>query len=135
MDVALGVTVTEPEVLFVPLQSPDAVQLSAFVELQVRTLELPAAIDSGEALKVTVGAGALLELLELDAPEPPLAPVPPLLTPPPPPPQALSANIAKNRTGRRFIENLLQENTKAQRNCTTGKNGLNSMCLRTCQKL
>lgn len=116
--------------LFVPLHAPDAAQVSAFVELQVRTLELPAAIDMGEALRVTVGAGALLELLELDAPDPPLAPVPPALTlpPPPPPPQALNAKSVKNKTGRRFIENLLYENIKTQ----TGPGELARRFFRTC---
>lgn len=109
---ASGVTVTEPEVLLVPLQLPDAVHESAFVELQVKVLVPPAVIELGEALRLTVGAGALLELLELDAPEPPVTPVPPALTPPLPPPHALSAKSTKNRTGRRFIENLLYENIK-----------------------
>ncbi len=116
-----GVTVREPEVLWAPLQLPLAVQVSAFVELHVRTLEAPALIDTGEALRLTVGAGVLLdELLELldelelelelldELLEPPPLP-PPLLTPPPPPPHAASANITRNRTGRRFMGGLLQE--------------------------
>jgi hypothetical protein len=115
--VLAGVTVTEPEVLFVPLQAPEAVQESASVELQVSVLVAPALIDVDEALKLTVGAGVLLELeLELDAPEPPLTPVPVLLRlPPSPPPHALNANRPKNKTGRRFIESLLQENIKQKR--------------------
>jgi hypothetical protein len=115
--VLAGVTVREAEVLFAPLHAPEAVHVLAFVELHVRTLEVPALIDAGEALRLTVGAGVLLdELLELldelldELLEPPPLP-PPVLTPPPPPPHAASANIKRNRTGRRFMGGLLQKTT------------------------
>lgn len=131
MLVLAGVTVREADVLFEPLQAPVAVHVSAFVELQVRTLEAPAVMDVGEALRLTVGAGVLLldellelldELLELELElldelllellEPP--PLPPVLTPPPPPPHAASANITRNRTGRRFMGGLLQKTQVSQ---------------------
>lgn len=107
-----GVTVREAEVLWAPLQLPDAVHESAFVELQVRTLEAPAVIDAGEALRLMVGAGVLLldellELLELLDPLPlplPLLPLPLPLVPPLPPPHAASVNMTRNKTGRRFME-------------------------------
>jgi hypothetical protein len=127
--VLTGVTVSEAEVFLAPLQAPLAVQVSAFDELQVSTLESPALIDVGEALRLTAGAGValldellellelldeLLELLELldELPEPPPPLFPPLLMPPPPPPpppHAASVSIKRNRTGRRFMGGLLPE--------------------------
>ena len=47
----------EPDVAFVPLQAPDAVQEEALVEVQVKVLAWPAVTELGEALKATVGAG------------------------------------------------------------------------------
>jgi hypothetical protein len=60
--VALGVTVPVPEVAFVPLQPPEAVQEVASVELQVSALPLPAATVVGEALRETVGVGVTVGL-------------------------------------------------------------------------
>jgi hypothetical protein len=65
----------DPLVLSEPLQPPEAVQVVALVELQLRVALPPAEMVIGVALKVTVGAG-------VDEP---------LLPPPPPPPQAASA--------------------------------------------
>jgi hypothetical protein len=61
----------EPEVAFVPVQPPDAVQLVAFVELQVSVDELPDVMLLGDAVNVTVGAGTTVTLAVCDA-EPPV---------------------------------------------------------------
>jgi hypothetical protein len=45
-----------PDVGLLPLHAPDAVQLSAFLELQVRVDEVPKVTLVGDALSVTVGA-------------------------------------------------------------------------------
>lgn len=60
--------VSEPEeavplVARVPLQSPDAVQLDAFVAPHVSVEDPPLATDVGSALNVSVGAGVLLPTL------------------------------------------------------------------------
>jgi hypothetical protein len=57
--VAVGCTVSLPEVPAAPLQPPDLVQEVAFVEFQVSVDEPPLCIDVGEALSVAVGAGLL----------------------------------------------------------------------------
>jgi hypothetical protein len=61
----------EPDVPFVPVQPPDAVQLVAFVELQVNVDALPDATLLGAAVNVTVGAGTTVTLAVCDA-EPPV---------------------------------------------------------------
>jgi hypothetical protein len=61
----------EPEVPFVPVQPPDAVQLVALVELHVNVDELPEAMLLGEADNVTVGVGTTVTLSVCDA-EPPV---------------------------------------------------------------
>ncbi len=53
----VGETDWVPEVAFVPVQPPEAVQLVALVELQVRVLEFPEVMLEGEAERVTTGAG------------------------------------------------------------------------------
>ena len=50
----------EPEIVFEPLQAPEAVQLVALEELQLSVDEPPEEIEVGEAVKVTVGAGVPL---------------------------------------------------------------------------
>jgi hypothetical protein len=52
-----GVTVSLPPVAFVPDQSPEAVQLVAFVLDQLSVTDWPMIIDDGEAEIETVGAG------------------------------------------------------------------------------
>ena len=47
----------EPPVVLVPLQPPEAVQLVAFVLLQVNVAALPDTTVAGAAANVTVGAG------------------------------------------------------------------------------
>jgi hypothetical protein len=61
----------EPDVAFVPVQLPDAVQLVAFVELHVNVDEPCAATVAGDAVNVTVGAGAIVTDADCDA-EPPV---------------------------------------------------------------
>ena len=61
----------EPEVAFVPVQLPDAVQLDAFVELHVKVEEPCAATVVGNAVKVTVGAGAMVTVAVCET-EPPV---------------------------------------------------------------
>ena len=60
----------EPDVAFVPVHPPDAVQLVALVELHVNVDALPDATLLGDAVKVTVGAGTTVTLAVCDA-EPP----------------------------------------------------------------
>jgi hypothetical protein len=60
-----------PDVALVPVQLPDAVQLVAFVELQVNVDEPPDAMLLGDALSVTVGACAIVTVAVCDA-EPPV---------------------------------------------------------------
>ena len=60
-----------PEVAFVPVQLPDAVQLVAFVELQVSVEEPPDAMLIGDAVSVTVGACAIVTVAVCDV-EPPV---------------------------------------------------------------
>ncbi|MBS0375270.1 MAG: hypothetical protein JSR73_11870 [Proteobacteria bacterium] len=61
----------EPLVAFVPLQPPDAVQVVAFVELQVSVEAPPLATLVGLAVSVTVGAGTTVTVV-LALPEPPV---------------------------------------------------------------
>lgn len=63
----------EPDVAFVPVQLPDAVQLVAFVAFHVNVDEPPDAMLPGDAVSVSVGIGAMLTVAVCDA-EPP-APV------------------------------------------------------------
>ncbi len=51
----------EPLRPFAPDQAPDAVQLVALVEDQVRDVALPRVIELGLAFKLTVGAGDLTD--------------------------------------------------------------------------
>ena len=46
-----------PDTTLLPLQAPDAVQLVALVEDQLKVEEAPLEIDIGFALRLTVGAG------------------------------------------------------------------------------
>ena len=55
IDVAVGVTVWEPEVALVPLQAPEAEQEVALVLLQERVLDDPEVIEVGLAVRETVG--------------------------------------------------------------------------------
>ena len=57
MVVTLGVTTWLPERVFEPLQPLEAVQLVAFVLLQVRRSEVPAVTVDIEGVRVTVGLG------------------------------------------------------------------------------
>ena len=61
----------EPDVPFVPVQPPAAVQLVAFVELHVNVDELPDGMLLGDADSVTVGAGTTVTLAVCAA-EPPV---------------------------------------------------------------
>ena len=54
------VRVCEPDVAFMPLQPPLAVQDVALVELHVRVEEPPDVTDGGDAEMVTVGMGFTL---------------------------------------------------------------------------
>lgn len=69
-----GVTTSEPLVTLLPLQSPEAVQLSALVEVQFSVELWPRFIVAGLAVRVSVGAGALTVRVALPLPVPP-APV------------------------------------------------------------
>ncbi len=51
------VKVWDPEVPILPLQPPEAVQLLALVEDQVRVLDPPAMTEAGAALMLNVGGG------------------------------------------------------------------------------
>ncbi len=53
----LGVTVVLPLVGSEPLQLPDAVQLVALVEDQVRVIELPSVIELDESVRVGAAGG------------------------------------------------------------------------------
>lgn len=69
----------------VPLQPPVALQAVALVELHVRVAELPAAMDEGLAVRLTVGAG---DGAGAGGPAPPLGVA---VAPAPPPEQLTSA--------------------------------------------
>jgi hypothetical protein len=71
-----------PDTAREPLQSPEAVQLVAFVELQLSVLEPPAVTRIGSAVSVTV-----VEPAGGGVPPPLPPPLPPFPEPPPPPPQ------------------------------------------------
>ena len=73
MPVAVGVTVWLPLVASVPLQLPEAVQLVAFVETQVRVAVLPTTIEVAETLSVAVGTGAVTSSVTVVAAELPFA--------------------------------------------------------------
>ena len=60
-----------PETAFAPLHPPVAVQAVALVLVQVSVLVPPAATDSGLAVSVTTGAGAVPPLFGGDASLPP----------------------------------------------------------------
>jgi hypothetical protein len=70
-----GETVSEPLTVSAPLQLPDAEQLVALVELHVSVEDWPAVIDVGEAVRVTVGVGAVVTVTVADAVLDPPAPV------------------------------------------------------------
>ena len=61
----------EPDVAFVPVQLPEALLLVAFVELHVSVEEPCAATVVGDAVNVTVGAGAIVTVADCDV-EPPV---------------------------------------------------------------
>jgi hypothetical protein len=67
--VAVGVTVWLPLVASVPLQLPEAVQLVAFVETQVKVAVLPTTIEVAEADREAVGV-ATTRLTVVAAEEP-----------------------------------------------------------------
>lgn len=73
MPVAVGVTVWLPLVASVPLHSPEAVQLVAFVEDQVSVAVLPTTIELAETLKLAVGAGTVTSSVTVVAAELPFA--------------------------------------------------------------
>lgn len=54
---APGVIVLDPDVVRVPDQAPEAVQLSASVEPQIRVVLDPIVMLTGVASRLTVGAG------------------------------------------------------------------------------
>lgn len=56
--------VIDPLGAFVPLQPPEAVQVVAFVELQVSTDVLPLASAVGLAVSVTVGTGTTVTVAD-----------------------------------------------------------------------
>jgi len=60
-----------PDVAWLPVQLPDAVQLVAFVELQVKVDDPPDAMLTGDADNVTVGIGAIDTVAVCDV-EPPV---------------------------------------------------------------
>lgn len=57
---AVGLTTKVPLRVSLPLQAPEAVQLTAFVEDQVKVLLPPVTIELALAVKVTVGAAAAM---------------------------------------------------------------------------
>lgn len=66
-----------PLVVLIPFQPPEAVQLVASVEDQVRVAAVPVATDAGLAVRVIAGTG-------VGSP-----------SPPPPPPQAARTTVSK----------------------------------------
>ncbi len=58
---SVGATLSLPEIDFVPLQPPDAVQLVAFVVFQESALDCPLVIEDGAADKATIGCGVVAE--------------------------------------------------------------------------
>jgi len=69
------VIVVEPEVVRVPDQAPEAVQLSESVEVQFRVVLEPTVMLTGVASRLTVGAGTGVltttdAVLETDPPGP-----------------------------------------------------------------
>jgi hypothetical protein len=61
----------EPLTALAPDQAPEAVQAVALVEDQVRDAALPAVIELGVAVKLTVGADVLTETIAVCAALPP----------------------------------------------------------------
>jgi len=55
----VGETDCVPEIAFVPVQPPDAVQEVALVEDQERVEDWPEVIEEGEEERETVGAGVV----------------------------------------------------------------------------
>ncbi len=55
----VGETDWVPEVAFVPVQPPEAVQLVALVDDQVSVDDCPDVTEVGEAVRETVGAGVV----------------------------------------------------------------------------
>jgi hypothetical protein len=64
--VDVGVLVDVPDVAFVPVHAPDAVQLVAFVDDHVSLVVPPDATDVGDAENVSVGAAAYTVKGEVD---------------------------------------------------------------------
>jgi hypothetical protein len=67
-----ALVVSVPDVPFVPVQPPDAVQLVAFVVDQVSCEVPPEAIDAGAAENASVGAGCVTFTVVDAVCEPPL---------------------------------------------------------------
>lgn len=65
VEATIGPMVADPLAPLLPAQPPDAVQLDALVELQVRVIDPPARMDVGEAARWTVGAVAVTMMVAL----------------------------------------------------------------------
>ena len=70
-----GLTVWLPEVALLPLQAPLAVHDVVLLEDQLRVLMPPLAIDAGLALRLTLGAVALVTVTVVDPEALPPVPV------------------------------------------------------------
>ena len=57
--VAVGQTTSEPLVARLPLQPPEAIQLVASVELQLKVADCSWSITNGDADRFTAGTGAV----------------------------------------------------------------------------
>lgn len=99
MDVWVGLTDREPEVVFVPLQAPLAVHVLAPADCQLITLVPPEAIEAGDAVNVmAIGVLRVKLPVALISFEDALDESSESL-----PPHAGRANKTSNRIGRRFI--------------------------------
>ncbi len=73
LPVVVGVTVWLPLAASEPVQLPEAVQLVALVEVQLRVAVLPETMELADAVKVAVGAGAVTSSVTVVAAEFPFA--------------------------------------------------------------
>ena len=72
MDVWVGLTDCAPDVVLVPDQAPEAAQVVALVDDQVKVEEPPLVIEVGEAIKLAVGVAlAVTVTVALCVAEPP----------------------------------------------------------------
>jgi hypothetical protein len=77
-----------PLVALFPDQPPEAVQLVALLEAQMRVADEPLVTVGGAAIRLSVGLGGVAPLL-----------LPPLLLPPPPQPTANSRGMSTTANG------------------------------------